>query len=167
MDQANLTDSLVFLWSVFLGFLFGVYYEFFRFLRLGFRHPTALVALEDLLFFLPTCAVYILFTFAFSDGVVRMFSLIGTLLGFLFYLVTLGRLFVRMSDSLWRVVRTVARFIVRHFLLPPARIFMRCQRKIRRGISRRIERGKARRRQKALCRQKDRLLLAAKRGFGL
>ena len=167
MDQANLTDSLLFLWSVLCGFLFGLYYECFRFIRLGFRHGVWLCAAEDLLFCLPAAFIYILFTFAFSDGVVRLFSLAGTGIGFVFYLLSLGRFFVRISDRAWRAVRAVTAWILRYLILPPARRVTRLFSRWKKGARRRKAAKKEARRVRCLTRRKERFNQAAARGFGL
>ncbi len=124
MENQILADSSLFLWSIVLGFLFGLFYEFFRFLRLALPHTTLMIATEDLLFFFPVTVIFLLFTFAMSDGVVRYFSVFGVILGFLLYLTTLGKILLFFSDAILRLIRSVLRALFHHLLLPPCRFMM-------------------------------------------
>ena len=118
-----LEDNLLLFSSVALGFCFGIYYEVFRFLRLSFPHSVFLVGVEDILFFLPISFVFLLFTYAFSDGLVRWFSLLGTLSGFLLYLSTLGKLLVFFSEKILFAIRRILKFIWRFLLRPVFNVF--------------------------------------------
>ena len=118
MALALTEDNVLLLSSILLGFFFGLYYEVFRFLRLSFPHNSLTVGIEDLLFFLPVTVIFLLFTYAFSSGVVRWFSVFGAVLGFLLYLCTLGKLLMFCSEKILSVIRKVLRGIWR-FLLKP------------------------------------------------
>ncbi len=104
-------ESFLFFSSVFLGFLFGLYYEVFRFMRLSFPHGTFLVFIEDLLFFLPISLIYIFFNYALSDGVVRYFSILGVVMGFLLYLATLGKIITFFSSCILNFLKKMLRGI--------------------------------------------------------
>jgi spore cortex biosynthesis protein YabQ len=123
MDQPILLDSVLFLHSAVLGFLLGLYYEVFRFLRLAFPHKSILVALEDLAFWIPTTAVFLLFTFAFSDGILRWFSFAGALIGFLLYRYSLGRLLFFFAKQILDTVKGIFRFFYQKTVLPLVIVF--------------------------------------------
>ncbi len=123
MENLILTDSALFFHSFLLGFCLGFSFEVFRFLRLALPHPTVLVMIEDLLFCLPASFCYLLFTFAFSDGTVRYFSVCGAFLGFWIYFQTVGKVILFFSDRILRLIRFILRFCFRAFLLPPFLVF--------------------------------------------
>jgi hypothetical protein len=116
-------ESFLFFASLLLGFLFGLYYEFFRFFRILFSHKTVLVVAEDLLFFLPISLIYIFFNYALSDGVVRYFSILGVVLGFLLYLATLGKILVHFSSYILNFLKKVLRGIFHLFFRPIINVF--------------------------------------------
>ncbi len=116
-------ESFLFFSSVFLGFIFGLYYETFRFIRLSFPHTSLLIFAEDLLFFLPITVIYIFFNFALSDGVVRWFSLVGVVSGFLLYLATLGKIIRFFSSCILNFFKKLLRGIFLLLFRPIVNVF--------------------------------------------
>lgn len=123
MENQIYFDTSLFLYSIALGFSFGLFYELFRFLRLAIPHCNAAVAVEDLLFFLPVTAVFLLFTFAFSEGVVRWFSVFAAAMGFFLYFQTIGKILLFFSDRILRQIRRILGFFLRKTLLPICNVF--------------------------------------------
>ena len=118
MESQIALDTALFLSSILLGFCFGLFFEIFRFLRLALPHHTLLVAVEDLAFFLPATSVFLLFTFACSDGVLRWFSVAGLGIGFFLYMETLGKILLFFSDRILRFLRWLLRLCYRLTLKP-------------------------------------------------
>ncbi len=123
MESPLLWANTLFLQSILLGFLFGLLYEVFRFLRLAIPHPDLVTNLEDLIFFLPATLLFLFFTFAFSDGVIRWFSLFGVLLGFFLYRNTLGKILWLLSREILALIRAVLFFVYRITLRPLKNVF--------------------------------------------
>lgn len=111
-------ESAVFYGSLLLGFSFGLLFEVTRFIRLAFPHGTAMIFLEDFLFFLPVTFFTLLFLFCFSDGVIRWYILAGIFLGFLIYLKTLGRLLLFFANAILSFLRAVLSFLRRKIFSP-------------------------------------------------
>lgn len=109
-NQIHLDTSLFF-YSIVLGFLCGLYYELFRFIRLITARHTFFVFWEDLFFFLPLTGIFLIFTFAFSDGVVRWFSVAGLGIGFSLYLKTLGKMISFFSIQILRFLKVIFKFL--------------------------------------------------------
>ena len=99
MTREWLWGIILFSRAVIFGSLLGVYYDFFRVMRILFTHPAWLVAVEDLLFFLPASLTHIFFHFARGEGETRWFAVLGVVLGFLLYLASAGKI-VR-KGALW------------------------------------------------------------------
>lgn len=118
MESLNAQDTALLLNSILLGFGFGLYYEIFRFIRLAVPHRGWMVFLEDLVFFLPITFVFILFTFAFSDGTLRWFSFFGVWMGFFLYLATLGKILFYFAEQILALVRRTFHFLYRITLKP-------------------------------------------------
>ena len=158
-------DTSLFLFSILLGFCLGLYYEIFRFLRLALPHNTFLVFLEDLAFFLPVTVVFLLFTFAFSDGVVRWFSVFGFWMGFLLYLGTVGRILRFFSDRILRFVRFLLRLLYRITLAPLLNIIKKVTNSLFTHYQKQVIIRKQKREAHLLKKQKEALLRKAKQGF--
>lgn len=84
-------EALLFLCSCLLGVGFGVVYDGFRVLRLFLPSGEKIVFVEDGLFFLIITVANFLFFLSRTYGELRLFLIIGELLGFLIYYLTAGR----------------------------------------------------------------------------
>ncbi len=123
MEFSANEDSFLFFAAIALGFLIGFYYEIFRFLRLAFPHPNWLVFLEDLAFFLPLAPTLIFFHYALNYGILRWFSLAGSVLGFLLYLGTVGKLLLLFSEGILFCIKTLLKGIFWLFFRPIGIVF--------------------------------------------
>jgi len=165
MENQIAQDTELFLLSVLLGVFFGLFYEVFRLIRLAIPHSTFLVACEDFFFFLPVTAVFLLFTYAVSWGVIRWFSLFGVSIGFFLYRETLGKLIHSFSASLIQLIRRLFSLLFRRTLLPiwfvfkniTIFLFTKCRKQV--IIRKRIVESKKLKKQMMI------LLKSAKRGF--
>lgn len=115
-------QTTLFLYSILLGAALGVIFDVFRILRAFFRHGSVLIMLEDAFFVFLWGASLVVFSLALARGEVRLFYLIGSLLGFTLYILTLGRAIVLAAKA---VAGAVNRFISRIYgmFVPPIRHF--------------------------------------------
>lgn len=99
----------LFLLSVVLGLGIGVFYDVFRVLRIVFP-PAAkrnAVFAEDIVFMAASGAAIFLYAAVLCRGQVRFFCVIGTFLGFLLYIATVGSLIVGILRS---IASAIAKF---------------------------------------------------------
>lgn len=118
MGIAVTEQCLCLLAATLLGFFLGLNYEVFRILRAAFRHANWLVSVEDFFFCLYCTFSLILLCYAYADGTIRWFALVGGALGALFYFLTLGRLIERMTHPLIAAIHRVLRALAKRLLLP-------------------------------------------------
>ena len=127
------------LYSVLLGFCFGILYDFFRMIRMVFCLPGIIRAEErsqrpknrltvniivficDILFFVISACITAVFVFHANNGNIRGIALFGSLAGFVIYYNTLGRLVTLISKTLIRAVFYFFRFLSRRVVLPALR----------------------------------------------
>ncbi|MCI8652336.1 MAG: hypothetical protein HFF11_01395 [Angelakisella sp.] len=115
MAIAITEQTSVFLYSLFLGVVLGVFYDVFRITRIAFLVPALLVLLEDLLFFLFSSIVLFGFMLERSYGQIRWFILLGVVLGWVLYYFTLGSLVMKGSARIIAVVGRLLAFLWRPF----------------------------------------------------
>lgn len=97
--QISLTQQcMFFLYSILLGVAVGIIYDVFCIFRIALPHNPVAVFFEDLLFCMITSFMLILMIFCANYGVVRWFSLMGCLGGFLIYYRTVGVIVRRTAD---------------------------------------------------------------------
>ncbi len=86
-----------------LGFLLGILYDVFRFLR--WLTGNRFCAVWDVLFCLISAFADFCFILAFHDGLFRTYLFVGEAVGFGAYYLALGRLNFRLGASVTRVIR--------------------------------------------------------------
>lgn len=82
----------LFLLSILWGGALGVLWDIFRILRLGFGKNKIIVIIEDIVYAILFAVFTLLFFYFFTSGYFRFFVIIGELLGFLLYYMTIGKI---------------------------------------------------------------------------
>lgn len=100
------------LWSVVLGLVLGVLYDVFRMIRLLIFTSNVSVFICDFLFMVISGFFSVVFSMGFSRGNTRYFIILGEILGFLFYRLTIGRFTVSvvsfLSQKIGRILKITA-----------------------------------------------------------
>lgn len=108
----------LFLFSVVLGAALGVVYDCFRVFRILFPHDkrSKTVAAEDIIFWLIYGFCVFCYAAAFARGQVRFFIVLGSLTGFVLYIVTVGNLITgvirRIVTALYKLLHKVYSAII-------------------------------------------------------
>lgn len=119
----HLADQTVsFLQACLLGAALGALYDIFRILRIAFPPGKVALFLQDLFFFALCAILSFLFLLTASDGIVRMFLLVGELIGALLYHCTLGQMVIRAAGALIAGVKAILRFLNRFLVQPVWRL---------------------------------------------
>ncbi len=124
------------LYAVLIGMALGVIYDVFRIIRMWVSVPgiisdrkkekehkstffvNTVVFICDILFFLITAVISAIFIFHVNNGRIRGIALAGSLLGFVAYYNTVGRLVTMISGFIIRGVYFIFRFILNGIILP-------------------------------------------------
>lgn len=110
-------QALAFLWAVVLGAILGAVNDCFRVGRILWKRGNFWVFLEDLCFSFLASLLTILCLTRTNFGQVRLFLLIGEVLGFFLYFHTLGALVTRVAAVLARILGFLGRKIKGIFAL--------------------------------------------------
>lgn len=93
------------------GFLLGVCCDFFRILRRAFKTPKFVVFIEDLLFFVIVICLSVFIALECNDGAVRVFSLIGEILGAIIYFFTLSKIVMRVAVTIINGIKKALKLV--------------------------------------------------------
>jgi len=104
-------EVTLFGFSCLFGAIIGICYDFFRAFRLIIRHNSIMVFAEDLAFFIGYCLFLTAFTSAAARSSLRVYFIIGNLIGFTIYLLTVGSIVNRTLQKLITLISTVLRII--------------------------------------------------------
>ena len=86
------------------GILIGVLFDFFRILRKSFNTNDVVTYIEDICFWILTGILIIYFMYMFSDGELRLFMVLGLIMGIAFYILTFSRYVIKFSVKLLHII---------------------------------------------------------------
>lgn len=134
----------LFFYSLILGASLGALFDLFRITRvfLSYRgegrqiralSDTVLCVvafIEDISFAVLSAAVLVLFCFKANNGSARSYIFLGTLFGFVLYLISLGRITAALSNKLAELLHRLFSFLIRRIALPIANFLAKLTLKI-------------------------------------
>ena len=105
MSREIVQELTFFTHSVLMGLVITFIYDWIRVLRKLFRHGTALMSAEDLLFWL-VCGISVFYMlYRENNGTLRWFAVLGATMGMFFYKVIVKDVFVNiMSTCLHKIM---------------------------------------------------------------
>ncbi len=121
MEVVVADQTIMFLQACLLGFVLGFFYEIFRILRLMFKTGATAVFVQDLLYWSASALVSFLFIVTVNSGQLRIFLLLGIIIGMIIYYFTLGALIMKASKAIIGFIRRVFRFLYRRIVTPMQR----------------------------------------------
>lgn len=90
-----------------LGFFLGALYDVFRILRLALPHGRIMVFVEDVAYFFAVAVISFSFLLLYADGILRVFWVLGELMGAILYFFTLSLLIMKAAHLLIRIIRRI------------------------------------------------------------
>lgn len=124
-------QMVLFLWSCVMGAGFGAVYDFFRIARIAIKHGKLAVAVQDVLFLFFCSVAIFVFSVEVGGGMVRFFFIIGSLLGFILYYLTVGQIVFFAANKIISAIKWVFRLLFRIFISPIIRFLRFFYRKTR------------------------------------
>ncbi len=111
---------MLFLLAVLVGAGLGVLYDVFRLIRVVFppAKKTGMVTFMDVLFWLIYAFVIFVYSVQYGRGQVRFFFFIGSVLGFVLYIVTVGSVVMGIIRNVVSVIVKILRFVYSFTLKP-------------------------------------------------
>lgn len=100
MQQSLSSQLLVFVYSLALGLILGVAYDFFRIVRMVINSKNIAVFLQDVLYFIVSGLITFFFVLGVNSGNSRFYILAGEAVGWILYHITLGEVVYRCSGKL-------------------------------------------------------------------
>ena len=114
------------LYSIVFGFCTGIFYEFFRLIRIALPHSKTIIFIEDFIYSAIAVLLYGVFVFCSatlcSAGTVRWFSVFGSVLGFIIYFLTLGKLVFKLSDKIIGLIKKILKTVTKIMFYPLKKI---------------------------------------------
>ena len=105
--------------GVFIGFLFDI----FRILRKSFKTNDLVTYIEDISFWILTGITILFSMYKFSDGELRIYTIIGIVLGTIIYMLSISRYVINIFVCIINILKRIIEFIIRIISYPISLIF--------------------------------------------
>lgn len=114
--QGLSVQTEIFLLSLGLGFLLGIIYDVFRTLRLIISRSAGFTVFMDILYFILCAFLVFFFNLIVDEGKIRLYVLLGDLLGWMIYYFSFGEISIKLSNRIVLSSRKVFRAVSKPFL---------------------------------------------------
>lgn len=112
------TQTIIFLQAILMGAVFGAVYDLFRIFRIAVPLPAGVIVAEDVIYFAFCGFMSFFLAMTVNFGQVRFFILLGELLGFLLYYLTLGVLVMKCAQQIIAFIRWIFQVLWKLILRP-------------------------------------------------
>lgn len=122
----SIEQAEIFAVFVLTGCIIGIFFDCFRIARKVIKTSDFITALEDGVFWILTGLLLVYMIFIFNHGEIRLFLILGALIGLILYFLTISRFFVKQSV---KVIQGIIKYILNPirkvlcFILNPFKIF--------------------------------------------
>lgn len=112
-----MNDGLLFLIYILIGIIIGVVFDIFRILRKSFKTSDFITYIEDIFFWIITGGILLFAIFFFSKGELRGYIFFGFIIGIALYMLTISRLFIKLSVGVFNIIKKIFSIIFLPFKL--------------------------------------------------
>lgn len=116
MSAFLVEETILFLQSCILGVFLGCLFDLFRIFRMAVKCGTIFVFIQDILYFSIITFVTFMFLLSYNDGRLRMFILVGELMGSVLYFFSLSILILKSSKLIISVIKKILSVILNPFI---------------------------------------------------
>lgn len=86
------------------GVVIGILFDFFRILRRSFKTSNIITYVEDVLFWILTGVLILYNIWYFNNGEIRIYMLLGIIMGLLIYMLTLSNIIVSLFSKILKML---------------------------------------------------------------
>ncbi len=115
-----MVENQAYLFIVFslTGIGLGVLFDFFRALRKTFKTPDLVTYLEDIIYWILAGIIVLYNIWFFNDGEIRIYMILGILIGAVIYTLTLSTIFIKVNYFIMSKIKIILTFISKIFKIP-------------------------------------------------
>lgn len=107
------------------GIIIGIIFDTFRIIRKSFKHKYIVICIQDALFWILSGFLLIYSTFVFNDGEFRAFMIFATIIGYILYLFTLSKLFIRIGVKIIKLLKKLIIITFKMALTPIKKLLLK------------------------------------------
>lgn len=111
-------QTYLFLVFTITGIIIGLLFDFFRILRKSFKTTDLVTCIEDILFWILTGVIILYNIWYFNNGEIRLFMLLGIIIGVIIYLLTLSNIIRKIFIIFMTFFKNLIRKILKILVVP-------------------------------------------------
>ena len=120
-----ITNQLIyFLKSILCGAVLGLIFDAFKILRLFIKHNVGSIFIEDVMFCIISSVITYGFMVDISYGQIRIFILVGELIGLILYKLSLSKLLITLIVNIVKLLKRILNFVFSITLLPVYKLIL-------------------------------------------
>ena len=112
MIYLAINQAYLFLLFTLNGIIIGLLFDIFRILRKTIKTNNFVTYIEDILFWTLTGMSIIFFMYNFSDGNLRIYMILGLIIGTLIYIVTFSKIITKISIMCINIIKQIISLMV-------------------------------------------------------
>lgn len=114
-----MVENQAYLFLVFslTGIFIGCLFDFFRILRKLFKTSNLITYIEDILFWILTGIIILYVIWYFNDGEIRLYLLLGLIMGIIIYILTISNIFLKIVFNILYKIKKILTLILSPFFL--------------------------------------------------
>lgn len=115
-----MVTNQAYLFFVFIinGIIIGLLFDFFRILRKTFKTKDIITYIEDFLFWILTGITLLYSIFTFNNGEIRLFMLLGVLLGVIIYMIFISSYIIKINVVIINFIKNIISKILKFLIIP-------------------------------------------------
>lgn len=110
-------QAYLFIMFIFNGILIGVLFDIFRILRKSFKTSDFITYIEDITFWILAGVLTLYFIFYLNNGEIRLYILIGIILGIAIYILTISKYIIKFSVAIISFFKSIILKVIRYHKL--------------------------------------------------
>lgn len=123
MENGILTQLYPVLIFIISGIIIGILFDIFRVFRRSFHTPDIITYIEDVLFWIIAGLFLIFVIFNFTNGEIRIYNIIGLILGSVIYIICISKLFIKINVKIVLLMKKIFINIFKILMIPLKFIF--------------------------------------------
>lgn len=102
-------EVYVFLWSILVGTVLALIFDFFRLMRRKGKTRNLVVYIQDIIYWLIVAVIIIISAFVTNDGELRGFMFVGYIIGAIFYLFLFSKFFLKIFGTILDFIENIGK----------------------------------------------------------
>ena len=121
------------------GVLIGIIFDFFRILRKSFKTKDFVTYIQDIFFWIIVGIIFLYSMYKFCDGELRLFMIIGTILGISIYIVTISRIVIKVTVFILEIIKKILIFPLKIIFRPIGIICINIRKNLRKILEKLVK----------------------------